>query len=179
MLDDRNAKLTQEIFRKTKEIEIPAPPFMKTRIMASVMSSKKRKRALVFWRSLAVVSFSMLFVVTSLFLYRGEDAYDAYSAFVNRPVAIKVEMQVLEENAIVAAVIDLPEGVTFYSKKHPSIDGKRYLKLAFKDGFKKPHLPFVVKSDDSGTREISVRFYDKNNELVAEKRLRIDFKKEV
>jgi hypothetical protein len=39
-------------------------------------------------------------------------------------------------------------------------------------------LPFVIRSDDGGTKQITISLFDKNKKLISEKKLGIIFKGE-
>jgi hypothetical protein len=160
------------LFNKARAISLEAPPYMQTRILAELRERQSRSWKLSLWRRLAVscAAFGMgLLIWVSAFQSSG-----IFEAVALKPHVVRVEIKDLESELLAGAEISLPEGVSFYSEAFPELKEKRTLELAWEKG-QKPFIPFVIQGDQTGIKEIKVKFLDSNRSVIAEKILKVRF----
>jgi hypothetical protein len=171
-MEGHESKIIQELFRKANP-EIGGPtPYLKTRVLARLREQKSRSHAFK-WKWFAALSSASTLGLLAFFLLNSNPDFTARSG---QPVLVKVELQNLNVTTVAYAEIELPEGVHFYSGKYPEMNGKRSLTLAWDSSFDQGKLPFVVKSDEAGSRKIHIFLKDGNNRVVGEKFVQIRFR---
>lgn len=152
---------------------LPEPsPFLKTRILASLMEAETRA-TLRRWRRWAILSpLAAAALVLCILVYRPAE----FRAPVNTNILIRVEVEELRGSAVAYAEIELPDGVTFYSEKYPELKKARAIRLAWLDGYEADTLPIVVQASMPGLKPVKFRFLDRDGALLEERTLRIDFR---
>jgi hypothetical protein len=118
----------------------------------------------------------MVFVVSLTFFHAAPK--DTYSALTGKPFVVRLELEQLRREHVDYASIELPAGVYFHSDKYPDIKTQNRLEVAVAELGDLEKLPFVIRSDDGGTKQITISLFDKNKKLISEKKLGIIFKGE-
>lgn len=164
------------LFARAATLDLGPDPYLATRVAARAAESRGARRQLFFWRALSAgLGGVALLVLVAFALTRHHGAPASLQAVVNKPHVVMVKLQELP--GLAAAEIELPDGVYFYSESIPGLKEKRELRLAWAPGAK-PYLPFVVKGEAEGTREVTVRFRGHDGELLEERKIEIAFRKE-
>jgi hypothetical protein len=161
------------LFEQARGLTYEPSPYLETRVLAELRERKHRHSSLLFWKQVALAASTAclaLFIYVTFFTGNG-----AYNAQVNQAVAVRIELVKTLSSEIALAQIDLPEGVRFYSRRHPELQDQRQLTVAWESLKGKSHLPFVVKADTAGIRTVRVSFYDRNHVVVTTKTLKINF----
>jgi len=169
----------QGIFKKVKQIPLDTPLYMSQRTLAR-LEARESKGPVFWWRSLALASSTLCIVLVLFFSvsYFTGKGHTSFRAFINKPVAIKIEMKNISQEAVHLAEIKLPDGVTFYSKRYPDMIKLRNLQLVLEGAFRQSELPFVVQSDRAGIKEVEIRFYNKDKVLIASETIEVHFIRE-
>lgn len=96
-------------------------------------------------------------------------------ATVGTPLLVNVEVSELKDAQIAYAEIELPAGVSFFSKRFPELSGQRVLVMNWQIAVQNSHLPFVVQGGQAGKRVIVVTFYDSDRQVIARKEVKVRF----
>lgn len=167
------------LFAQAAALPLEPPPFLATRVAAQAAAKLRDRRQLSFWRRLsaglaACAAVAAVVVVVVVVGKRPPASPETLAAVVNKPHVVMVKLQELP--ALASAEIELPDGVYFYSESIPGLKEKRELRLAWSPGAK-PYLPFVVKGETEGARQVTLRFRGAGGELLEERRIEIFFRK--
>ncbi len=171
--DQELEKKSKEIFETFKRSSLGASPYLKTRVLAE-LDAKKRHQTVVFWKRTAIASTASLFllIVALLFMFNREPS-EGFNAFTGQPLLVKVSISDIKDYNVAYAEVELPEKVTFYSKTNLDVMGARSLTL-----FNEPSdkdLPFVIRSEEKGVKEVKVTLYDDSDQVILEKKINIKF----
>ena len=170
--NDKNEDRIRQLFRAADE-GLPEPnPFLKTRILAHLKEEATRAK-LRRWRRWAILS-SLTAAALLVVVFTQRPA--AFEAQVNTAVLIRFEVKELPGSDIAYAEVELPDDVTFYSKRYPALEEAREIRLAWTDRYEKEALPIVVQASRPGLKRIKLRFLDRNDALLEERELKIDFR---
>ena len=165
-------EITKQAFEKARTQDAVVPRFFETRILASVREQQQLRKGILFWRA-ATAACALGLAAVSAFFFRGETR--DFEIALGTPVVVHVALEkVPRDGTIASAQIDLPPGVTFYSKLHPERSAQTVLRLALQDGIKS--FPFAVRASDPGKRSVYVRLLDQQGKLVSEKVIHLDVK---
>lgn len=160
------------LFKRAKGQPLQAPAHLATRVLAH-LDERRRKRRLWIWQSISALSLGlcaiMAFVVIS-----GPSAQ--FEATVFSPHVVNVEVDKLVPGQSIEAEVILPSNVQFFSPSFPELAEERSLRLDVNSKGEVQYVPFVVQGVESGKRKIRVKFYNKENNVVFEKAIEIDFK---
>lgn len=170
---DEAKLITQQALQSARQMDLQPSPYMRTRILAELRDRKSRKQAVSLWKRVAAGCFTMAvgaLIWTSMFTGKA-----SFEAVVNQPYVVRVEMTELKTELIAGAEISLPDGVYFYSESYPELKEKRSLDLAWNGSLERPVLPFVIHGEHKGRKEVKVKFFDRERNIVAERALRIEF----
>jgi hypothetical protein len=99
-----------------------------------------------------------------------------YSAWTEEPVAVRIEVKELQRFQIAEVEMDLPSGVSFYSEKNPSLNGKSSVVVTWNKEWEKRSFPFVIRSTELGKKVVKVRFRNNEGVVVLEKELVLRFR---
>jgi len=99
-----------------------------------------------------------------------------FRAAIDTPFVVRVDVEELKAYQIARAEIELPHGVFFYSQKYPEIQDQRSLALAWNAEINNTQLPFIIRSSETGSKIVTVRFFDFEGRIVATRELKINFK---
>jgi hypothetical protein len=161
------------VFVRLRDVHPEPSSFMKHRVLARI-SERTESKELWFWRVLAGGALSLCAILA----LRGTGTHPANDniAYAEQSYVIQVALNDSRIQEAVAAGIELPEGVSFFSKTHPEVAELRTMELTFKPGKEgSTRLPFVVKAQTPGTKQIKMKFYNVNRELVYEKFVSVRF----
>lgn len=90
-----------------------------------------------------------------------------------KPQSLKVSLD-NSSNAVIEYIrIEMPLGVYFYSEMSPEIREKKVF-VIYPDKDSK-EVPVLIKSEDTGIKELKVTFHDLNGQQVAEKIIKLKF----
>ena len=171
-LGEKSEKRVTQLFQEVKRITFVPPPYLKTRALAELMERRQRARGLFFWRLTAAASTAMALVAV-VWLTLAQNVI--FMAVTGRPFVVKIEMEDLDTYRIAQAEIVLPEGLHFYSETIPELHDRRSLVVAWDRETTNGKLPFVIRTDQEGSKKVLVRFFDQNRAVVAERKLEINF----
>ncbi len=179
-ISDHDAeKLVLSVFKRDHKVIYEPSPEVLAHTMTQVSKAKRKnpQHRNQYRSVMAFASASLaVAVIVTLSLTNTKNSIPSFNASTNQVVKITVQMEALPEAQIASVEISLPDGVKFYSNKYPELMEKQKLELAFDEDLKKAQLPFFIKADKSGHREVKVRFLDSNHNLVAERSYNFDFK---
>lgn len=160
--EDKQEQDIKAMFTNVADDSLSPSPYLKTRVLARLEERKETGRKLLFWRFAAAAGV----VLAVLFALLPLNKQEKFDSGVGTPFAVRVETG----GQIAVIELELPEGLEFYSAKHPEISGLRSLRVAAGE---KRSIPFVLKSDRAGEAEVKVRFFGPENTLIAEKNIRV------
>jgi hypothetical protein len=166
-------RIVDSAFNEARRIGMEPSPYLRTRILAELRERNSRKSTINLWRWVASGCFTM---AMGLLIWTSVMKHPAFEAAVHQPYVVRVEMAELQTELIAGAEISLPDGVYFYSEAIPDLKEKRVLDLAWNARLNKPVLPFVIKGEGKGFRQVKVKFFNSAREVVAERTLTIEFK---
>lgn len=177
--DPITEKLVANAFAIARRTPVAASPFLETRILAELKTRKERhswSRQLFIWRALAATCAALTLFVVSRELLPGSGKH-TFQAQARQAMVVSVEVQSLESSPIAFAEIDLPEGVSFFSKAHPELAGQRNLMIPWspEPGKALARFPFAIRGEKTGEQLLHVRFRDSSGALVTERALHIKF----
>jgi len=170
--NDENEDRIRQLFRTADE-GLPEPsPSLETRILAHLKQEATRAK-LRRWRRWAILSPVAAAVVLLVVFAQRPPLLEAP---VNTAVLIRVEVRELRGSDIAYAEVELADDVTFYSKRYPELEQEREIRLAWTDRYEKEALPIVVQASRPGIKEVKLRFLDRNDVVLEERALKIDFR---
>jgi hypothetical protein len=154
------------------ERDMTAPAFLKTRVLAELDSRKRNRGFQVFGIRLPWLLAPMAGAAAVAFVLFATSSQ--FQASTNSPVAVRVDLAGVKELAATTAIIEVPEGVTFYSKNRPEIQEQQSLQLALQlDTLSQ--LPIVIRATDTGFKKVRIKFLNEANHVVMEKTVTIRF----
>lgn len=165
-----------EIFQRAKQAEVPAPAYLKTRVLAHLRESRAGGKGLLFWKLLSAGSLTAMLVM-------GVFSYQAYQqkptdGITQQAYVIHIDFNQDDKTLVAQAEVELPEHVHFVSsRKEIRAESKLRLPVDVK-ALGRGKLPFVVASEVSGEKSIRVRLLNEKNELVREQVLKLTFAKQ-
>ena len=168
--ENKNEEIIKSIFQEAEKLPMDSDPFMKTRILAELRIAKERKRSL-FWKISAFASPAIAVALLLLILFLKSPSFNAS---VDKNILVKIEVKEMKSQ-IAFAQIELPEGVHFYSKLYPEISKNRKLVLAVDDSFVKGYIPIIVKSEEAGSKKLTINFLDANQKSIEKRYIKIKF----
>lgn len=171
--ENRDEKQIKALLGRLRDTETAEPsPYLKTRVLARVRE-EKRKASRVrqwLWGFCGATATGAVAMIAWI-----QVSSPTFKAVAHQPVAVRVDMKDLGGKNIARATVELPEGVQFFSKKFPEIAAKTSLDLPVAAA---PHaLPIVIQADEAGMKSVKVRFFNEENRFVAERVLKIQFKR--
>ena len=167
-----NESEVKTILSKLNQEDLLPHPYLKTRILAVARELRATERKLFFWKMFSTLSMACL--VMSLYFHPFTNHQNSIP--LNTPYVIHMNFNDQESTHVAIAEIQLPQGISFHSEKNLSLREARQLRLPVfltKDGRYK--LPFVVVASGEGTKKIHVRLFDKDNHLVKESFIKVNF----
>jgi hypothetical protein len=170
--NDEAEGLIRQLFRAADQ-GLPAPdPSLRRRILAHLEEVETRAK-LRRWRRWAILSpLAAALVLVAVFVQRPA----AFEARVDTAVLIRVEVEELQASDIAYVEVELADDVTFYSNRHPGLDEKREIRLAWIEPYQEDALPIVVRASTPGLKRVKLRFLDRNDSVLEERELKIDFR---
>jgi len=170
--NERNEDPVRKLFRGAED-GLPEPsPLLEARVLAELRENAARVK-LRRWRRWAILSPVAAAVLVLVVLAQRPAVLEAP---VDTAVLIRVEVQELSGSDIAYADVELGEDVTFYSKKYPELAEEREIRLAWSDRYEDDVLPIVVQASRPGLKRIKLRFLDRNDAVLEERELTIDFR---
>lgn len=171
-LNDNSSSL-QDLFADLRKVEISAPVFMKTRVLAQLREARSLRSKLFFWK--AISTFAMTALVVVLLVTFNLSRQPSPVVVANQVYVIHIDFNQDDQTRVAQAEVELPEGVQFESKR-PEIRGLRKLKLPVTiGGVGRAKLPFVLSSASAGEKEIQVRLLDSDNQLIRKQVMKFKF----
>ena len=162
-----------KVFDAAKKMELKAPPYLATRVMAEVRARQESRDPSRLWKRLsAALGVGLAVVLAWNVALLGQNG-KPFSATLGEVMVVRVET--LKNFEIAQARILLPEGVEFSSQDFPEIRERRSLTLQWKKEFSGDVLPVLVRGTSAGERTVIVQFLDANQEIVSERRISIVF----
>lgn len=161
------AEKVQSILAKAPAVI--APPFLAQRVLAT-HRERQSARGVRIWRYFAVAASACSLVLAILLLMPSH----TFSAHINQPVAVRLEVKEISHEEVAQIEIQLPEGVAFYSEKYPELKTQRTLAMNWTPNGT-DSLPFIIQADRAGVMAVKVRFYNGAHQVIQEKEIHIRF----
>jgi len=174
---DEEQKLTQ-IFSAARSAQFETSPYLVTRVLAHHREQKRLTRQVWVWRAIASCAFVFAGLILGVQLMKLGPSSPAPVVAVAQAYVIHVDFSPSEVASVENVEVELPKGVRFYSKNRPeALAGINKLRLPLAKTLEgRNKLPFVVQSDEIGSKDLTVRLFDEKNRLVGEKKLSVNFK---
>lgn len=168
------------ILRQLDNQPLAPSPYLKTRVLARWQEEENKRRAnAVWWRryALGVASLATAALVCLVIFHKGKT--QPFQMMAHQPVAVRVDLKDIKKETVARATVELPKGVSFFSQRYPTVHGQRALDLQITNVavLNRP-LPIVIKAEETGIKEVHVRFFNKEDRLVGEKVVIIKFNSE-
>jgi hypothetical protein len=170
--DKENELQIKGIFAEAQKTELAPSAFLKTRILANIRGLQMEKQNRIFKRFAFAAPIAAIILVL-LIIFIPESGMQIMT---NQNVLVKIEIKEIGSLDIAYAEIDLPDGVTFYSVRHPEINSQQNITIAWTPQTETSKLPFIINAKTAGKKAIKIKFFDDNNNLVKEKSLNINFR---
>ncbi len=171
---DQNEKTelqSKAAFARLRSTEIEPSPFFKQRVLANLPKEKAGRRELWFWRATAASSLCA-FAALAIVHFSTPKASQS-QVFSNEAYVVQLDLSGEGMKTAQVAEIILPEDVRFVSKSHPEISELRSLKLPVNVALGR--LPFVVKSDRAGVKDLKVRILGADGYVLEERTVNVSF----
>lgn len=170
---DQNETDSKAVFSRIPAVT--APPYLAARVLALYQERRKHRSQLWIWRLAAAASLTAAIALVTVMHAPSQKE----TLFADQAYVIHVNLDDAEMQVAASAEVELPAGVTFVSKNE-EVRALRQLRLPVAavnatDG--RSRLPFVVKSDRSGTMPLQVRIYDADDKLIQTKTLTLHFER--
>ncbi len=162
----------EHLYKELRKEPIQAPDFVESQILARLRERQASRGRLVLWRFAA---FALTILLVSLGIFQLQQSQDGFEVEVNKPYAVRVPLTELNVSEFAEAEIELPEGVYFYSKTMEDLNTMQSLRVAWDDSFDREFIPFVIKSNIEGTKEVLVKFYSEDNKVLSQKKVKLQF----
>ncbi len=170
--NDEDEVLIRRLFRAADEGLSAPDPSLERRILAQLEEAAIRAK-LRRWRRWAILSpLAAALLLVAVFAQRPA----AFEAPVNTAVLIRVEVEELRGSDIAYVEVELADDVAFYSQRYPGLDEEREVRLAWIETYRKDALPIVVQASTPGLKRVKLRFLDRNEIVLEERELKIDFR---
>jgi hypothetical protein len=174
--DDKIQRDIRNLFAQVAASSFEADPYLETRVLAKLRGKKSTPLSLEFWKRIAIGSSALsmvLLIGLGVFLLKPSSHPEA---FVGEPFAVKLEVRDLQKFAIAKAKIELPDGVNFELEEVPELANQREVTLTWKNQGESHFIPFILKGNEVGQKTVKIVFYDKANNVVAERKLSVRLK---
>ncbi len=134
---------------------------------------KKAKSKTAIWMASATLSLAIVAGLAWTVINQG------HAAQLGSHVMVRMDFQNMGKSSdIIKGEIELPNGVEFYSQQFPEIKDQRKLEFDAEGVFAQGQFPFLVRTTEKGVQEIKVKFYNSQNQVVAERSYKINVKGE-
>jgi hypothetical protein len=171
---DQNEKTelqSKAAFARLRNTEIEPSPFFKQRVLANLPQEKPGRSELWFWRATAASALCAFAVLAVVHFTTPRGPYP--QVFSNEAYVVQLDLSGEGMKTAQVAEIILPEDVKFVSKSHPEISELRSLKLPVNVALGR--LPFVVKSDRAGLKDLKVRILGVDGAVLEERTVSVSF----
>ncbi|MGE0614243.1 MAG: hypothetical protein AB7P04_01270 [Bacteriovoracia bacterium] len=166
------------LFAQGRAIAFSPPPYLKARVMARLPEQTIQATALRWkWITAFSSATALLAMLWISFTQRAPRA--DFVAQLGDVVTVRVAVNELEHLSIQRARVELEGDLRFYSQSLPEIEARRFLELAWNSQMIGSHLPILVSAASTGSKRVTIRFYDEKGQEVALKTLDVEFKKAV
>lgn len=169
----------QDIMMAAQRTHVDSSPFLKTRVLSHLDELSRKEKSLFKWKLTALGMASLcLVLVFSILTKKNTPLQASLQAQVDQAVIVRIETEALRNSNknLAQAVVELPDGVIFFSKKHPQLSEKREISLNLNAIGENSYLPIPIKGMDLGTKHLIVKFYDQNKELIEVRSVSLNFK---
>src|SRR5687768_8150976 len=177
MDENKRIEQYQGIMQAAKRVQVESSPFLKTRVMAAVDQLRVKDRSIFRWKiASGLLGAVATYMVVATFM-TAEPTAKFLTAQLDRPVVVRIETEALKvlHADVTRAVVELPEGVYFESKKYPELASKRTVNLNLLAMGDQPYLPVLVRGKATGVKTLTVKFINADEEIVAERSVPVNF----
>ncbi len=165
--------------RSLNQLDLQPSPYLVARIKAGLMSDMNRVSARgwlrYFWPAVSAALACALVVVLSA---RSEHPNEEIASYVvGQDYLIRVDIRSVHQTDVAYAEIVLQdENLQFSSQQFADVKELRKLVIEWQQLTDKQYLPIVVQGLKAGTSQVTVNFYDKNNNVILTKEMPLSFK---
>jgi len=170
----------QNLLTQTKDsFNSQVNPYLKTRIFSEL--EKQNKRTFSFLRN-PFINFLEGAVLASLILFSYQNIKPSnnniFNGFIGQNYSINIQISKLKSQHVGWIKINLPEGLSLYSKENSNISTKKTLMIPFESIKSFENLPIVFNSNKKGGSTIKISFYNVNKKFMRTKDISLFFKKQ-
>jgi hypothetical protein len=167
-----------------RELQVEPSPYLTHRIHANLKAQDQisTRRSWVrpwLWPSVSLALGLVLVVILSsrdLFAPSAERLSTSAQYLLNQPYLIKVDIRSLGSVDVAYAEVQLGDkNIHFSSQEFADVQEMDRLVLAWDQMLDKQYLPIVVQGSKSGQSVVTVKFYDKFNQLISSKEMTLSF----
>jgi hypothetical protein len=159
--------MTEEsLFTRLGEVELEASPYTSTRVMARYDELQRQNKRLVWWRSLALGSSMALivFTVTTLIVPQFFNSKHLASGVIDQAFSLHVDTDPAIAERTEYALVELPEGLAFYSDKFPEVASRKSLMIPRAVMENAESIPLTLKGSRKGDQRVFVTYYDSEHQ---------------
>lgn len=163
----------EEFFTRSNQAIIEPLPHYKGRSLEQLADLKTEKNRLNFWKFFSFIYFIATLVFAYYFIKSVRS--DKMIYLTGHSYVIQTDLNSKDKQSVSQVEVTLPEHVYFVSaqgliKNENKIKLPYYAKKAGKN-----RLPVVVEAEFPGSKEILVKFLNKNDEIIRESRVELEF----
>lgn len=171
--------------RSLGQIDLQPSPYLAARVKAGLIASQREtsedlgtwsaKWKQFFWPSLSAVLALALVLVLMTGGPHGREEIATYVT--GQDYLIRVDIRAVHESNVAFAEIVLQdENLQFSSRQFSDVKELRKLVIEWQQLTDKQYLPIVVQGLRAGASQVTVNFYDKNNNVILTKEMPLLFK---
>ncbi len=159
--------------KRLENHKLDVPAFLETRVLSEYRSNQKHSHQLFVWKSIALTL--SLLIIAFVGFYQIQ-YHSTFQAIAFQPIELQIDLKEARSSKIAYALVELPDGVQFYSKKFPEVGNKKSLKFNLAKKIDKfDYYSIVVHSNSVGLKKIKVHFFDSESKLISVRDMDVQF----
>ncbi len=176
--DEQAEKATKKILGAAHAVKYEGPANLENRVLYTLLRERESKPrfSLTAWFNVGLATACSILI--GFFVIQNASNKSFSVAGLDRPLLIRVEIPTEQDlsksEATFFAMVELPEGMEFYSGRFPEIRNQRSLRVDLASLSEKD-FPVLVKGTSLGKREVTVRFFDQSQRQIAVQKVKLWF----
>lgn len=164
-----------KVWAQIREMSVETSPFLKAQTLAKAQSLFAGEVQIRRWKWMARFSWAMTTALVVALWFEHEHR-NAIPEATGHDFVLHVQLSESEAKIASSVELVLPEGLEFRSDLHPELQKERAVRLPIANlNGGRNRLPFVVKVKKPGRYEVSVHFYNDNNQILKTERYKYKF----
>lgn len=164
--DKEEQEKYNKALQELKSLKVDSSPFLKTRVMANLETSKSVSNPLKRWIPALLGSVATVAIALVLSFQMGQQTQTEMLVELGKPYMLKADLRPHAQVEASYITLELEGKIEFSSQKFAKIRELRSLKMSWENLAGKQYLPIVIKGVGKGYSVVKLHFYDENHNLI-------------